>query len=137
MPGPSPIRLDIASPAHWEPENVYDYVFRDMPDAVLLVLTAVQSVQHTNAMAMGWARSHLSRLAIAPIVIVNDAHGRHPNFPTFGPRRVCANHDVPWPARETMIGNFIAPKLLWTVGAEETWNALLEESRSARRRSTG
>jgi hypothetical protein len=43
--------------------------------------------------------------------------------------RVCADHHVPWPARNTMIGNFFGDKLRWKVGAAETWSRLLDASK--------
>lgn len=131
--GPSPIRVDVAMPAHWAPEAVYEHIFRDPPDAVLLVLTAMERVAHTNAMALGWARPHLSRLGLTPQVLVNNPHGPDSGFPLLDAARVCSDHHVPWPARESMIGNFIAPKLRWTEGAEEIWNLLLD---AAKRRRT-
>lgn len=94
------------------------------------MLTALQSVRHCNAMALDWVRPHLSRLEIEPVVIVNDAHGQHPDFPTDSAERVCEEHAIVWPACETMIGNFDYPRLRWTVGAEETWSVLLGQART-------
>jgi hypothetical protein len=111
--------------AHWKPAVVYDFIFRERPDAVLLVLTALQQVAHVNTMAMGWLRPHVARLGLDPIVIVNDAHGRNPKFPTFSAERVKKDHGVPWPVRETMIGNWDNGKLRWQEGANDTWQLLV------------
>lgn len=125
--GPTPVRVEAAVPAHFEADKVYDYIFREAPDAVLLVLTAMQTVpRDVNAMAMGWARPHLTRLGITPVVLVNDAHGRNPEFPTFSGARVKKEHDVPWAVRETMIGNWRdARSVRWHEGADEAWRLLL------------
>ncbi|MFO0741214.1 MAG: hypothetical protein U0270_35270 [Labilithrix sp.] len=119
------VSVEAAMLAHWQPECVYDYLFRAPPDAVLLVLTAMATVQHVNAMAMGWARPHLARMPFAPVVIVNDPHGRNANFPTVTDAQVREDHNVPWPIRETMIGNFYGDHLRWKEGAEDAWRCLL------------
>jgi hypothetical protein len=124
--GHATIRVEAAMLAHWQPECVYDHLFRTAPDAVLLVLTAMATIQHVNAMAMGWARPHLARLGIAPVVIVNDPHGNNPMFPSVSCAEVKRDHDVPWPVVETMIGNFYGDRLRWKQGADETWHRLME-----------
>ena len=122
------VRVEAAIPAFWAPEVVYDHIFREAPDAVLLVLTAMRDVAHVNDMALGWARPHLARLDIEPVVVVNDPHGRNPKFPTLSGERVRRAHGVEWSVHETMVGNFTWP-LRWDEGAPETWEGVLARAR--------